>query len=79
MDSINILKNRLIDKIFASQNSQLLERIEKLIDSKSDTSESLVHLNSEQLEMLLMGVEDVKQGRFISQEELDDRDQEWLG
>jgi spermidine/putrescine-binding protein len=78
MNSSIALKNRLIDKIFASQNSKLLEKLEELLDEASPKSEGLVNLSSEQIEMLAMGEEDIKQGRFISQEKLDERDQEWL-
>jgi len=78
MNSSIALKNRLIDKIFASQNSKLLKKLEELLDEASPKSEGLVNLSSEQIEMLMMGEADAKEGRFKSQEDLDEMDRQWL-
>lgn len=76
MRSIDIIKNNLIDKILSISNQDFLMALDKLIDSSSTTFN--VELSEEQKLMLLMSEEDIKAGRLISQDELDNNDLSWL-
>ena len=76
MRSIDIIKNRLIDKILTIKNQDFLTALDKLIDSSSTASK--VELSEEQKLMLLMSEEDIREGRLISQDDLDNNDLSWL-
>ena len=76
MTRLDTLKNRLIDSIMASKNEKLLSSLEGIMTSVND--EEPIDFSSEQLEMLMLAEEDIKAGRFLSQEELDNQDAEWL-
>ena len=76
MKSIDIIKNNLIDKILTIRNQDVLTALDKLIDSSSTTMN--VELSEEQKLMLLMSEEDIKAGRLIPQDELDNNDLSWL-
>ena len=76
MTRLDTLKNRLIDSIMASKNEKLLSSLEAIMTSVND--EEPIDFSSEQLEMLMLAEEDIKAGRFLSQEELDNQDAEWL-
>lgn len=76
MSSIETLKNRLIDRIMATRNEKFLEAIDKLFSSVQ--KEEILSLSSEQIEMLMMSEEDIKSGRIVSEEELNDKDSEWM-
>lgn len=76
MISIDIIKNRLIDKILTIKNQEFLTALDKLIDSSSTASK--VELSEEQKLMLLMSEEDIREGRLISQDDLDNNDLSWL-
>ena len=76
MTRLDTLKNRLIDSIMASKNEKLLSSLEGIMTSVND--EEPIDFTSEQLEMLMLAEEDIKAGRFLSQEELDNQDAEWL-
>ena len=76
MKSIDIIKNNLIDKILTIRNQDVLTALDKLIDSSSIKMN--VELSEEQKLMLLMSEEDIKAGRLISQDELDNNDLSWL-
>ena len=76
MKSIDIIKNNLIDKILTIRNQDVLTALDKLIDSSSIKMN--VELSEEQKLMLLMSEEDIKAGRLIPQDELDNNDLSWL-
>lgn len=76
MTRLDTLKNRLIDSIMASKNEKLLSSLEGIMTSVNDKEP--IDFSSEQLEMLMLAEEDIKAGRFLSQEELDNQDAEWL-
>ncbi len=79
MASIELIKTRLIDRIIATSNLNLLEAIENILTSTQDSADEVYELTSEQIEMLMMSEEDIKYGRLITQEELEKSDKEWLG
>ncbi len=79
MASIELIKTRLIDRIIATSNLNLLEAIENILTSTQDSADEVYELTSEQIEMMMMSEEDIKYGRLITQEELEKSDKEWLG
>lgn len=76
MTPLENIKNRLIDRIMATRNERLLEAIDNILDSTQ--SDDMVKFSSEQIEMLMMSEEDIKNGNIISESELDKSDSEWL-
>ena len=76
MDTIQKIKNRLIDRIMVSENEQLLNAIEGLLSATQEKEE--INLTSEQIEMLEMSEKDIQEKRVISEEDLMKQDQEWM-
>lgn len=76
MSSIEAIRNRLIDRIMATRNEKFLEAIDKLFSSVQ--KEEMLSLTSEQIEMLMMSEEDIKTGNIVSEEELNEKDSEWM-
>ena len=76
MKTIDILKNRLIDRIMVTNNEQLLNAIDSIFSSTQ--AEDKLTLNSQQIEMLLMSENDIKQGNLISENELKNADSKWM-
>ncbi len=68
MKTIDIVRNRLIDKIMVSDNEELLNAIDNIFNSTQ--KEDVLNLDSEQIEMLLMSEEDIKQGNLVSDDDL---------
>ena len=77
MSSEKEIKYRLIDKILSSKNEKLLTWIDQLMES-STSEEDVVLLTEEQKRMLKMSDQDIEEGKFISQGELNRDDIEWL-
>lgn len=77
MTSADKIRNRLIDKIIAISNEDILQELDKLI-STSGGEKDAVKLTAEQKLMLEMSDRDIEAGRLISQEDLDKGDLEWL-
>ncbi len=76
MKNIEIIKNKLIDRVLATNNEKLLQAIDSIFDSTKE--EEKVMFSSEQIEMLLMSEKDIEAGDFVSESELDKMDNEWL-
>jgi len=68
MTKINLLKNRLIDKIMVSRNLELLENVEKMFAEVQN--ENIYVLSSEEIELLMMSDQDILYGNIISEEDL---------
>ncbi len=77
MTTLNSIKNRLIDKILAARNEQFLEAIENIFVSTQ--KDEPISLSSEQIEMLMMSDEDIRNDNLISESELNKLDKKWLG
>ncbi len=77
MSTIDITRNKIIDKLLVISNKRYLDAILQIVDSSPSVIEK-VALNPSQIEMLRMSEEDYKNGRVISQEQLDNEDKEWL-
>jgi len=75
MATVDNLRNGLIEKILSIKNKAFLEALDTLISTlESET----VALSKEQKAMLEMSEQDIKDGKFISQEAMDKRNLEWL-
>ena len=77
MTAVDKIRNGLIDKILSIQNKDFLEALDKLITTSSSESK-IVKLTDEQIKMLEMSEQDIKNGKLISQEAIDKRNLEWL-
>jgi ribulose-5-phosphate 4-epimerase/fuculose-1-phosphate aldolase len=76
MASIEHLRNNLISKLMTIRDQKMLTAIEQLIITSD--SKQKVELTEEQMLMLEMSEEDIKEGRTISQEELFTKERQWL-
>lgn len=76
MTGIEALKNRLIDKVLATNNERLLKAIEGIFESTKEAEN--IQLSSEQIEMLAMSEADIEREEYISESELDKLDKKWL-
>lgn len=77
MDTADNIRNNIIDKLLTISNKDYLIALYKLITTNSVDNDT-VNLSEEQLLMLNLSEEDIKNNRIISQEELDKMDLEWL-
>ncbi len=76
MKSIDIIRNRLIDRIMISDNEQLLIAIDNIFDSTQQVKK--LNLDSNQIEMLLMSEEDINSGNLLSDDDLNKADSKWM-
>jgi len=76
MKTIDIVKNRLIDKIMVTDNEQLLNAIENIFNSTQ--KEDKLNLDSDQIEMLLMSENDIKLGNIVTDTDLQKTDSKWM-
>jgi len=77
MVTVDKIRNGLIDKILSISNEDFLLALDKLISSSKSESD-IIELTSEQKIMLEMSENDIKNGRLISQDEMNKRNLEWL-
>lgn len=77
MSTIDTLRNHIIDKLLAISDEEYLEALYQLI-AKSPQGSNPVKLTKEQVLMLQLSDMDIENDRLISQEELDEKDREWL-
>ncbi|MFT3751952.1 MAG: hypothetical protein QM800_03430 [Paludibacter sp.] len=77
MNRVDVLRDSIIDKLLTISNKDYLTALYKLIEN-STTNNELVELTDEQVVMLQMSEQDIKNGNFISQTELDKNDVKWL-
>ncbi len=77
MKTIDNIRNSLIDKLQSINNKDVLEAIDKLISTSKINSED-IEFTEEQITMLEMSENDIKNGNVISQEAMNKRNFEWL-
>ena len=77
METVDQIRNGLINKILSIKNKDLLEALDKLISTSSSVSNN-IELTPEQKEILEMSNKDIDNGKLISQEAMDKRNLEWL-
>lgn len=73
MDTTDILRNNIIDKLLTIDNQDYLTALYQLINSSS-VGQDIVNLTDEQILMLQMSDQDILNGRTISQDQLDKDD-----
>jgi hypothetical protein len=76
MNTLDNIKNRLIDKILLTSNADLLDAIDSILNATQ--TEHALKLNSYQLEMLMMSEKDIEDGALISETDLEKEDAEWM-
>jgi hypothetical protein len=77
MNSADILRNNIIDKLLTISNKDYLAALYKLVNS-SVVEKDTVKLTKEQILMLQLSDNDIKNGKIISQSQLDKSDMKWL-
>ena len=77
MASATDIRNRLIDSLMAVDNTEFLMALEEQIKTSNLESEK-IPLTEDQKIMLSMSDEDIKKGRVIDQNSLNERELEWL-
>ena len=77
MTGADTIRNNIIDKLLTISNKEYLLALYKLI-STSTLSEDVIQLSENQIIMLNMSDEDIKNNRTITYDELDKTDLEWL-
>jgi len=73
MNSTDILRNNIIDKLLTISNKDYLLALYKLVNS-STVEKDTVKLTKEQVLMLQLSDNDIKNGKFITQSQLDKSD-----
>ena len=71
------LKVRLIKEITDSDNEELLKDVFRLLEIENDESTPYV-FTEEQITMVNETLEEVKAGKFLTEEEANKRTNEWL-
>lgn len=77
MDTADNIRNNIIDKLLTISNKEYLTALYKLI-STSSVNNNAIKLSENQLFMLNLSEDDIKNNRVVSQEKLDEIDLEWL-
>ena len=75
--SIDHLRNVIIDKLMAISNKDYLTALNKLIENSS-LENDVVQLSPEQILMLKMSDDDIKNGNVFDHIDLDKEDLKWL-
>lgn len=77
MSATDILRNNIIDKLLTISNKDYLSALYQLVKT-SAVDKDIVELSEEQILMLQLSDEDIKNGKLISQTQLDKDDLKWL-
>jgi len=77
MRTTDILRNNIIDKLLTINNKDYLSALYQLVN-KSSVDNDTVKLTEEQILMLRLNDDDIKEGNLISQNRLDKDDLQWL-
>ena len=77
MNKANEIRNRLIDRLMSINNAEFLNALEKVI-ATSNIQEAPITLTEEQKLMLTMSEDDIKHGRMIDQDSLNEQELESL-
>ncbi len=77
MAQVDNLRNGIIEKLLAISNKDYLKALYQLVEN-SNLENKKISLTDEQMIMLNLSDNDIKNGRLISQNQLDKSDLEWL-
>lgn len=76
MENLENLRASLVQKIFSTNNLNLLEAINKIFTSTEEEKKYIFSENQKKL--LLVAEEQIKYGEVVSDEELRKLDEEWM-
>ena len=76
MENLENLRASLVQKIFSTNNLNLLEAINKIFTSTEEETKYI--LSENQKKLLLVAEEQIKYGEVVSDEELRKLDEEWM-
>ncbi|UCH97130.1 MAG: hypothetical protein JSV88_09840 [Candidatus Aminicenantes bacterium] len=71
------LRDMVIDKIYGINDSDYLRALNKILDMRQ-TSEEVFHLSEEQKAMIRLGKQQISNGEYISNEDLEKEEDQWL-
>ena len=77
MTTADKLRNSIIDKLLTISNTNYLSALYELVE-KSAVDKDTVKLTDEQILMLQLSDKDIKNGKLISQSQLDKADLQWI-
>jgi len=77
MAQVDVIRNGIIDKLLAISDKEYLMALLRLVDNSAVQGER-IKLTNEQKLMLELSENDIKNGRIISQDDLDKKDLQWL-
>ena len=77
MATVDSIRNGIIDQLLTISNKDYLSALNQLIENRS-IDKGKIKLTKEQIFMLQLSEEDLKEGRIISQSQLDKEDLKWL-
>jgi hypothetical protein len=77
LTSANDIRNQVIDQLMAIKDTDYLRALSDMIRS-SHVQQDRVPLTEDQKIMLVMSEDDIKEGRTIDQNALNERDLQWL-
>lgn len=77
MSTTDTLRNNIIDKLLTISNKDYLSALYQLVKTSS-VDKDVVKLTEEQILMLQLSDKDIKNGKLISQSQLDKDDLKWL-
>ena len=77
MSTTDMLRNDIIDKLLTISNKDYLSALYQLVNSISVDHDTIL-LTEEQVLMLQLSDNDIKNGKLISQDQLDKDDLLWL-
>lgn len=76
MEADNI-RNNIIDKLLTISNKEYLSALYQLVQNSSIDND-IIKLSNEQILMLQLSENDIKNGRILTQEQIDKIDLKWL-
>jgi regulatory protein YycI of two-component signal transduction system YycFG len=71
------LRDMVIDKIYGINDSDYLRALKKILDMRQ-TSGEVYHLNEEQKSMIRLSKQQISNGEYISNEDLEKEEDQWL-
>jgi hypothetical protein len=77
MTQVDVIRNGIIDKLLSISDKDYLTALAHLVENSAVQSDK-IKLTNEQKLMIEMSENDIKNGRIISQSDLDRNDLEWL-
>lgn len=78
MSDVDQIRNSLFDKLLTVKNKKLLKALDEILSSAVEGKDEIVALTDEQHEMLKMSEKNIAEDKVISQENLNEKDLEWL-